>query len=236
MSASRLANAVRLMLLVQYRSGFLQIYFGVTFATILIVRAFLPEPWWSVVVPGLLLGEYGTMGVFMVAAMRFLERREGSTAALVVTPLSAREHVLAMILAPSVVAVVAGLAVYAGILGVDSRVLLLFAPLFLTTVLAGSVGLIVSSHYAEFTRFLLGAVPVVTIFSLPFLSYFDLTPRYTFAWLPWDAALFSFANVAADVLRPWPYVLLSLQLAAFAVLGLVWAERAFTRRVRESVL
>ena len=43
MSPSRLRNAVRLMLLVQHRSGFLQIYFGVTFTTILIVRLFLPE-------------------------------------------------------------------------------------------------------------------------------------------------------------------------------------------------
>ena len=137
MSPSRLRNAVRLMLLVQHRSGFLQIYFGVTFATILIVRLFLPESWWSMVVPALLLGEYGTMGVFMVAAMRFFERQEGSTAALVVTPLRSWEHVLAMILAPSAVAVVAGLAVFAGIFGVDGRLLFLFMPLFLTTVLAG---------------------------------------------------------------------------------------------------
>ena len=236
MSLSRLANAVRLMLLVQHRSGFLQIYFGVTFTTILIVRLFLPETWWSIVVPALLLGEYGTMGVFMVAAMRFFERSEGSTAALVVTPLQAWEHVLAMILAPSAVAVVAGLAVFAGIFGVDGRLLFLFMPLFLTTVLAGSIGLIVSSHYAEFTRFLLGAIPIVTIFSLPFLSYFDLTPRYTFVWLPWDAALFSFANVVGDELRPWVYVLLSLQLAVFAAIALVWAERVFRRRVREGVL
>lgn len=236
MSPSRLKNAVRLMLLVQHRSGFLQIYFGVTIATILIVRLFLPETWWSMVVPALLLGEYGTMGVFMVAAMRFFERSEGSTAALVVTPLRAWEHVLAMILAPSVVAVVAGLAVFAGIFGVDGRLFFLFMPLFLTTVLAGSIGLIVSSHYTEFTRFLLGAIPVVTVFSLPFLSYFDVTPRYTFVWLPWDAALYSFANVVGDELRPWLYVLLSLQLAVFAAIALVWAERVFRRRVRESVL
>ena len=236
MSPSRLANAVRLMLLVQHRSGFLKIYFGVSFSTILFVRFFLPESWWGIVVPALLLGEYGTMGVFMVAAMRFLERREGNTAALVVTPLRAPEHVLAMILAPSAVAVVAGLAVFAGILGVDGRLLFLFMPLFLTTVLAGSTGLIVSSYYAEFTRFLLGAIPVVTIFSLPFLSYFDVTPRYTFVWLPWDAALFSFANVVGDELRPWVYVLLSLQLAVFAAIALVWAERVFRRRVREGVL
>ena len=98
------------------------------------------------------------------------------------------------------------------------------------------MGLIVSSHYAEFTRFLLGAIPIVTIFSLPFLSYFDVTPRYTFVWLPWDAALFSFANVAGHEVHSLAYVLLSLQLAVFAALSLVWAERVFRRRVREGVL
>jgi len=63
-----------------------------------------------------------------------------------------------------------------------------------------------------------------------------VTPRYSFVWLPWDAALYSFANVVGDDLRPWLYVLLSLQLAVFAAIALVWAERVFRRRVRESVL
>ena len=222
----RVANAVRLFLAVQRRSGFIHIYFGVAVFTIVVVRVFLPRDWWPILVPALLLGEYGTMGVFMVAAQRFLERNEGSHEALSVTPLRHREHVWAMVLAPSLVAIVAGMSVFAGTLGIDARLAWLLAPLFATTLLAGSVGLIVASRYAEFTRFLLGSIPVVTVFSLPFLSYFELVPRYTFAWLPGDAALFSFANVARDDPDPATYALLGIELLVFTAIGLFWAERA----------
>jgi hypothetical protein len=232
-SVERVASAVRLLLTVQARSGFIQVYIGVAVATVIAVRLLIPVKWATILVPAVLLGEYGTMGVFLVAAQRFLERNEKSTTALAVTPLGNREQVVAMILAPGLVATVAGTIVFAGILGVDERLLFLLAPLFLTAFLAGCVGLILSCHYDEFTRFIMGAIPVVTVFSLPFLSYFDLTPRWSFAWLPWDAALFSFSNLAGVEPRWWLYLLLIAELVFFSVVGFMWAERDFRTRVRE---
>ena len=232
-SVRRLQNAVRLLLAVQRRSGFLHIYFGLALWTVVIVHWLVPSQWHAMAVPTLLLGEYGTLGVFMVAGHRYLERIEGSNAALVVTPLTPREQVAAMLLAPGLVATLAGIIVHAGILGLDHRVALLLLPLFLTTLLAGAVGLILSSYTAEFTRFLLSSVPVITVFCLPYLSFFDLTPRYLFAWLPWDAALFSFANVA----RPEPEALTFFAGVAYlslcVVAGFWWAEQRFQSRARQ---
>ena len=222
----RLLSAVRLVLAVQRRSGFLHIYGGMTVVTILIIHLAIPESWRLWVVPGVLLGEYGTTGVFMTAAHRYLERIEGSNVALVVTPLEPREHVLAMILGPALVATVSGTILFVAVLGLDGRAFSLIVPLWLTAMIAGAVGIVLSSRHDEFTRFLVGSIPVVTVFSLPFLSFFGFTPRWTFAWLPWDAALFSFANLA----RPEPvaavFVVLLIELTAFTALGLVWAERS----------
>ncbi len=229
----RLTTAVRLLLAVQYRSGFIQIYFGLAVATVIVIRAILPSDWTPVAVPAVLLGEYGTMGVFMVAAQRFLERNERSTEAIAVTPLHNREHVAAMVLAPGLVATLAGVIVFAGTLGLNGRVIFLLPPLFLTTILAGCTGVILSSYYTEFTRFIMGAIPVVGIFHLPFLSFFDFTPRPTFAWLPWDAALFSFANLVQIRPSPMLYIVLIAELVLFSVFGFVWAERTFRARVRE---
>ena len=223
----RLANAVRLLLVVQQRAGFLHVYAGITVATILIVRLAMPESWRPWVVPAVLLSEYGTIGVFMTGAHRYLERIEGSNVALVVTPLEPREHIGAMILAPALVATVAGTVLHAALIGIDGRLLLLVLPLWLTAVIAGAVGIVLAAHYSEFTRFLVSTIPVITVFSLPFLSFFGFTPRLAFAWLPWDAALYSYANLA----RPEPvlsvYVLLIIELAAFAALGFSRAERSY---------
>ena len=88
-----------------------------------------------------------------------------------VAPQSLRsDFVVATVLAATLVAMTAGVLFFVGLLGVDVRLLLLIAPLFATTVLAGSVGLIVSSRYPEFTRFIIGSIPVVALFSLPLLS------------------------------------------------------------------
>ncbi len=221
----RVFSAVWLFLVVQYRSGFIHVYLAVTLFTVVIVRGLLPEAWREVIVPVLLLTEYGAIGVYMVAAQNYLARNERSTEALSVTPLRHAERVVAMVLAATLVAMSAGVLFFIGLVGADVRLLFLLAPLFASTVLAGSVGLIVSSRYPEFTRFIIGSIPVVALFSLPLLSYFELVPRYTFAWLPWDAALFSFANIVGPQTHLATYVLLGCQLFVFAGLGLSWAVR-----------
>jgi hypothetical protein len=228
-----LLGAVRLLLTVQRRAGFLHVYAGVTVSTAAIIRLGLPDSWHAWAVPAVLLGEYGTMGVFMTAAHRYLERIEGSEVALVVTPLEPREHVAAMIAAPALVATLAGVALFGAVLGVDGRALLLLPPLALSAILAGSLGIVLSSRFAEFTRFLVGSMPVVTLFSLPYLSFFGLTPRWAFAWLPWDAALFCFAGLARQQTAPASYLLLLVELAVFAALGFGWAERSYAARRSE---
>jgi len=222
----RVSSAVWLFLVVQYRSGFIHVYLAVTLFTVVMVRGLVPVAWREVIVPVLLLTEYGAIGVYMVAAQTYLARNERSTEALSVTPLRQMERVVATVLAATLVAMTAGLLFFVGLLGADVRLLLLTAPLFATTVLAGSVGLIVSSRYPEFTRFIIGSIPVVALFSLPLLSYFELVPRFTFAWLPWDAALFSFANIVGPDTNLGTYLVLVCQLFVFAALALSWAVRA----------
>jgi fluoroquinolone transport system permease protein len=227
----RILNATRLLLTVQKRSGFLHVYFGVALATVLAVRLILPESLYPKLVPAVLLGEYGTMGIFMVAALRYLERIEGSAAALIVTPLRHPEHVAAMIIAPGMVATLAGVLVFAGVLGPDRRSFWLVPPLFLTTCLAGATGLILAARYREFTAFLIGSVPVTAIVSLPFLSFFELVPRLTFVWLPWDASLFSFANLARPSPEATQYLLQLFELLLFSIGAFLWAERSLRTRL-----
>jgi hypothetical protein len=228
-----LTVAVRLLLAVQRRSGFLHVYLGVAGATILLFRLWIPESWYPYAVPAVLLGEYGTMGVFMTGAHRYLERIEGSNVALVVTPLTPGEQTAALILAPALVATAAGTAVQAGVLGFDARALLLVPPLFLTAVLAGTTGIVLSSRCREFTGFIVASVPVTTLFALPYLSFFGALPRWSFVWLPWDAALFSFGNLARPqpALRVWGFLVVVLLL--FVVPGFLWATRSFRHRQEE---
>jgi fluoroquinolone transport system permease protein len=230
----RIANAVRLFLLAQWRCRFPHIYFGTALLTVLVFRLALPERHAQSLLPALLLGEPGTLALTLVAAQAYLERGDRSVTALAVTPLRSGEYVLSLVLATALVATGAGMVMQGGVLGIDLRLLPLFSILLLTTTLAGFLGLGLSTRFSEFTRFLVGGLmPAILLIELPYLSYFGLTSRLAFAWIPSDAALFGLANLA----RPEPDPLLCLVygglLLGFNGVAFLWARRSFQERVRE---
>ncbi|MFQ5699412.1 MAG: hypothetical protein ACE5IL_14160 [Myxococcota bacterium] len=227
-------NALRLFGLLQWRFHFVQVYLAIAALTVLALRLALPAGWGEWLIPVFLVAEPGMLGLTLVAAHAYLERSEGSVTALAVTPLGGGEHVLALVVASAGVATLAGALVWAGILGVDGRLIGLLPPLFLTAALSGFLGLGLSTCFSELTRFLLGAlIPAVGLLSLPLASYFEVAPRAAFVWVPTDAALFAFANLTRahpDAARALGYTAL---LCVYTALAFAWARQAFEQRVRQ---
>ena len=127
----RVANAVRLFLLAQWRCRFPHVYAGMALLTVLAFRLAIPEPHLESLLPAFLFVEPGTLALTLVAAQAYLERGDRSVTALSVTPLRSGEYVFAMTLASALVATLAGIAIQAGALGVDLRLVLLLPPLLL---------------------------------------------------------------------------------------------------------
>ena len=233
MSGARFRVALRLFLLVQWRSRFTQVYLGLALAIVVGSRLLLPEELAPLLVPAYLLGEPATLGVFLVAAHRMYERTEHSATALLVTPLGAGEYLAALAVASALVATAGGLITQGGILGADARLALLLPPLFASALLFGLVGFVVSSYVSEFTRFILASIPVIALLSLPFLAYFELTPRAATAWVPSDAALFAFENLARPAPDAARYALTLALLVLYTLVAFWISRRVFETRVRE---
>ena len=232
----RLFVALRLQLLVQARSFFPHIYFALAVLTILAFRFLLPDGFRDWLLPPLLLGEPALLGLSLVAAQRYLEMGEGSTTALVVTPLRNGEYVAAMVLVSGLQATIAGGLLQAGVLGFDARVLLVLPPLFLMAVISGLVGLALSTYTTEFTRFIMIClIPATILGQAPLLAYFGLVPDASFVWLPGDPALKSFAMLSLAEPGGFSaglYVGRVLQLVVWTALAFAWALWAFRERVR----
>jgi len=193
--------AARLVLAVQTRAYFPHVYLVIAVLTVVALRFVIPAEAAFVLLPVFLVSEQGVVAMVLVAAHIYLERNEGSAAALAVTPLRSSEYLAALVLGSSVFACVCGAVIWAGVVGLDLRVVLLIPPLLLLSVLSGLVGVALTSRFGEFTSFLMGgAMTGAMILSLPFLSYFAVTPRWSFAWLPSDWAL----NAFAALLPPEP--------------------------------
>ncbi len=187
--AVRLLGAVRLTLVVQSRSYFPHVYLGLALLVLAAFRLTALADYATLLLPAFLLGEPGTLGVYLVAAQRYLERIEGSVTALRVTPLRRGESVAAPVIATGLVGTGAGALLQAGVLGVDLRVLALLPPLFLTVTLSGLLGFWLSILFRDFTRFILGSALPILVFSLPLFSYFGLAPRWAFVWVASDFGL-----------------------------------------------
>ncbi len=234
--AARTQNAVRLFLRVQWRGKFPHVYLALAILTVLIVRLAIPPDYVSILLPAFLLGEPGTLGIYLVAAHCYLERTERSVSALAVTPLRSSEYVLGLSIASAIIATGGGAVIWAGVVGIGPRLLLLLPPLFLCAVLSGLIGIAVSAYFSEFTRFLLAIAPVSVWVALPYLSYFELYPRIFFVWSPTDPAMFAFAEVVRSDLEPARYALYVGALLLYAGLAFWWAHEAFRTRVRQRLV
>ena len=153
--------ALRLVWLVQARSYFYHVYFGLAVLTVLAFRLALPESFVAPALPLFLLGEPGMMGLFMVAAHLYYGLNEGSVHAVAVTPLGNGEIVTALAVGSAVVPTAAGVLIFGGVIGVDLRLVWLVPPLFLMAVVSGLLGLATATFFDEFTRFILGSIPIM---------------------------------------------------------------------------
>lgn len=235
MTARRLLVATRLVLTVQWRARFPQIYFGVAILAVGVFRTLIPAELVPLAVPAFLFGEPGSLGILMVAAQRYMERGERSVVALAVTPLTSREYVSALIFGSAIVPTLATAVIQAGVVGVDVHVALVMPPLYLIAVVSGGIGLMLSTVFAEFTRFILGTIPPITIYSLPLLSFFGLAPIWAFKWIPSDSALVIFGMLARGRFDAWAYASSLGLLSLFAMLAWRAAIATYAARVRHEI-
>jgi fluoroquinolone transport system permease protein len=227
--------AVRLVLKLQLRSRFPHVYFGVAALSVVIFRTILPErviPW---LLPAFLFGEPGSVGVMMVAAHEYLSRNERSDTAIVVTPLRETEYVTSLIVGSAIVPTLATAVLQAGVQGLDWRVSLIMPPIFLLAIISGALGLMLAAAFPDFTRFLVGSIPPLCIYSLPLLSFFGITSSWAFVWLPSDAAVRVFGHIARDDADAGSYLASVALLTGWAVLACWMATATYTSRIRARV-
>lgn len=231
----RFGGAFRLIVRVQLRSYFPHVYVVLAIVSGVAFRWLIPEELVGLLLPAVLFGEQGIVAYYLVAAYRSLEDIEGSTTALAVTPLHTGEYLSALVVATAAIATPAGCVLWAVVLGLDGRTLVLVLPLFLTAVFAGLLGCVFWAFHRNFTGFLLGSIPVVTLLSLPNLSYFGLIPRVATRWHPLDLALRDFANLARPEPDPWLTAANVVLLALFNALAYTLAHRSMTANRRRGL-
>ena len=225
----RVLRAAALNAHLQARAYFLHVYAGATGLTVLFLLFAIPEtavPW---LLPLFLFAEPGMLGINMVGAFRYLEQGEGTVAALLVTPLRPVEYLVGLALASATIGATFGALAFCLVTFDPGRALLSFLPLFGVGFLSSLVGFLLSMRYADFPRFILGAIPWVGLWQLPLLAYFEIVPWPAVAWVPSAPGLAALTNLSApDPSVAW-VLTASLLLLALCVPGALWVARTYER-------
>lgn len=229
----RITHAASLNVRLQARAYFLHVYGGVTLITVCLLWFAIPEAAVAWLLPVFLFAEPGMLGTNMVGAFRYLEKGEGTVAALMVTPLRPVEYIVGLSLGSALVGAAFGSLTFFAITLDVGRSLLAVGPLFGAGFLSSLLGFGLSMRYADFPRFILGAIPWVALWQLPLLAYLEVVPWPAVAWVPSSAGLYALAELTAEEPSALVVVGASLFLLALCVPGSLWIARSYERRIHE---
>lgn len=184
----RLFSAIKYDILFQFRQGFYLAYGFVTITYLVLLKS-IPSEIATAIFPFILFTDISVLGFFFIGGVLLLEKDQNSLEALFVTPLTVVEYLLSKIVSLSIIASIATVILFITISGdllfLPSLLLLVWANMFLYTLLG--IGLV--SNVKCINDYFVMGVPVGVILFLPLLNYFGVIKFIPFYFLPTEPTL-----------------------------------------------
>lgn len=128
----------------------------------------------------LIFNDPAIIGLFFAGLTILVEKNTQVITALFVTPVNHHIYILSRVLALSIVGLGCALGMAVSVMGINFDLLRFSFGVFGTCLIFSLSGVIVVCHAEEFLIFLLKMIPVLLVFSLPMLNYYEVTD---IAWL-----------------------------------------------------
>lgn len=182
---TRLLASVRLDVTIQWRNRFYMIGVGLSLLLALGISQFFPADALGTVLPLLFLFAVGGTALLYVAGLVIFEKDERTLEAVIVTPLSVPEYMVAKIVSLALLALVESVVVVLLTAGLDGYQPL---PLLLGVLLLGPmltlVGFVLIVRYSSITDFLIPVLVVALVLQLPFLYFLEISTSPLWLLIP----------------------------------------------------
>lgn len=228
---SRLAEAARLEVVLQYRQKFLHagVFSGLIWLAVLIP---MPPDLRATAEPYVLLGDIAIIGFYFIGASVFFEKQERTLSALLITPLRFQEYLAAKISILCALSVTVAVTVVTVAHGLHYRLLPLLGGILLGTIIMLLTGFVTSLPFASVSSWFLSSTIPLALMNLPILHYSGLWPSPVLYAVPTLGPLTLLGAAFDQVhLTPWHIVYTVGYPALCAVVLAVAAQRMFTRFV-----
>lgn len=237
MTTRRLRSAMRTDFIVQVRNRLYAIGVAVAALIAVVLARLTTAESLGVAAPVLLVLAVGGSTLLYVAGMILFEKSEGTLNALIVSPLRAREYLLAKLVTLTALATLEASLMVGGaalLLGVATFTTFSIPVLLLGIVLLGLIytliGIVIVVRYSSITDFLVPVLGIALILQAPALHFTGLIESYAFYIIPTTAPTLIMA-AAWEPIAAWEW-LYALGYSALVIGGLwVWSLRAFQRQI-----
>ena len=171
------------------------------------------------------------LGFLFVGVLVLFEKNENTLDALAVTPIKISNYILSKSISLTFLSVCCCLAMVIAAHGFQFHAFHFTMATILTTLIFSMLGFIAVAGQSTFNQYILRALGIILLLSAPFLSYFDVVPRYWFILFPTQPAI-DLYNLSFDTQAKVQDLLLAYGLCiGWTGITYTWALRAMTKQV-----
>ena len=179
----RITNALKSDIRFQFNHGFYFIYILVTVCYIVILQKIPDSAIKDYLIPLIIYTDPAVLGFFFIGGIVMLEKQQGITDCLAVTPLDPKEYLISKTLSLSVVALFASLAI-AVLSGSRINMALLVIAILLSSAFFTLYGFLAAGGCRTVNQYFLRAVPLMLLAIFPCFTVIGFPYSWLFRALP----------------------------------------------------
>ncbi len=124
------------------------------------------------------------LGFLFVGVMVLFEKNENTLEALAVTPIKIHNYILSKTINLTLISLICCFAMVLSGYGTGFHYVHFFLATILTTMIFSFIGFIVVSGQSNFNKYILKAMGLILLLTVPFLGYFEVTESYYYLLFP----------------------------------------------------
>jgi fluoroquinolone transport system permease protein len=184
----RVLNALKADVCFQFKQGFYLVYIILTIFYMILLGK-LPAEWKSILVPLVIFSDPAMVGFFFIGALVMLEKLQGVTQYVVVTPLRSVEYLLAKALSLTLLALAATFLITLTVYNQPLNWFLLIPGVILTSFFFVLYGFVVAAPCVTMNQFFIRMIPFLLLIVLPCFSLVGFPYSWVFNIFPSVAGL-----------------------------------------------
>lgn len=229
---TRLANTMKLDVILQVRNKIYHISIGLALLIAAIMRGFFTQTALETALPAFVLVAIGSTTYLFVAGMMIFEKNERTLDGLIVTPLTTQEYMTSKAVTLTLLATLETSIIILLSYGFGFNPLYLYSGILLLGFMMVLMGIIQVVRFDTVTDFMVPAFAIGIITQLPIFLLFSFGEAIRGLWyiVPTAAPFILMRAGFADML-PWQ-ILYGFGYSSLWIIGLgIWAQRAFDHHI-----